>query len=100
MKKNKHADMICIWALTGQPVQRLVANEFWGGFWVDDNYPAWLEQFEYRFKPETVQSRRYIFRIDGETQVATVMDDETAAWAEDSELFVKWIDETWQTHTV
>lgn len=99
MKNNKHVDMIIEWAKTNKPVQRLVAT-YWGGVWEDDPYPAWLERFEYRFKPETVQSRRYIFRIDGETQVATVMDDETAAWAEESDLFVEWIDKTWQTHKV
>lgn len=95
MKKNVHSAMIVEWAITNKPVQVL-----WYGVWTDAEYPTWRDEFEYRFKPEVVRSRRYIFLTDGEYQVSTVIDDEGMKWAEESDLFVRWIDEDFVTHTV
>lgn len=95
MKTNKHAAMVIEWALTNKPVQVLAY-----GIWQDCPYPSWRDEFEYRFMPNVIKSRRYIFLLDGEYQVSVASNDEEVVFAEEADYFVRWIDSEFVEHQV
>ena len=76
-KRHKHADVIIAWA-NGEIVQHRAHSEY---EWLDNRFPSWCENSEYRIKPEpkpdirarlwvdTVNKIHLTFVFDGETKV-------------------------------
>lgn len=83
--RNRHSAMSIEWAETGKPVQVLRSN----GVWRDVERPAWLEEFDYRFKPEVVRYRLY--RMDYSPYPGVVSTEEAARNAEQDGSFLMWL---------
>lgn len=99
MNKHMHSECIIAWA-NGAKVQY---KNFGRGPWRDAPSPSWLEECEYRIKPEpikTVGYRRYIFKdLTGTYRVAVVsslVSPDAIARDEQADWFIKWIDLEWQ----
>ena len=88
--RHKHADMIIEWAKTGKSVQFYNDNE-----WEDIDKPAWIDTLEYRFKPEVLRYKRYIFNVGRGNELGVIIPSDMPM-QEDNEVFVKWIDTEWQ----
>lgn len=54
--KHKHAELIKAWADGAEIEYRYTAYEEWASI----NTPTWMEDFEYRIKPESVKVVRYL----------------------------------------
>ena len=103
MTKHVHYDMIEEWARTGKDLQCRrtgVDND-----WVCTEFPVWSADFEYRFKPEAIEYKRYIISLNGKKEVRVTNRYQSkdtiflSCYLVDptkSEIFVRWIDEEWQ----
>lgn len=61
--------------------------------WIDDRYPAWFEENEYRVKPPRKKYRVYKWRgiLSGDIYIGTVDSDESANDAVKRGNFIEWL---------
>ena len=80
--RHKHADEIIAWA-NGAQFQRQNRD----GEWVDDNYPYWYPDVNYRVKPKTLKYRVALLQFDGCYEIALMIDADTPL----DSAFVRWL---------
>lgn len=99
--RHKHADLMIEFAETGRPVQyRFASIGDWKGVtgWEDIEHPSWIPELEYRFKPEVVRYKRYLYH-QGVPIVVVLqkpLEIQYESDIEKSKGFIKWIDDEWQ----
>ena len=70
--------------------------------WVDlkpDQEIMWKEENVYRIKPETLQYRKFLYKIDNQLYIGichNVVGALSAQQREEAPFFIKWIDTEWQ----
>ena len=89
MTKRAHYDLIIAWA-NGADIQIKVVDNF-----LDISNPDFIENIEYRIKPETIKYKRYIYKL-GSFHLGTSNFVDPEFNPEAYESFVRWIDKEWQ----
>lgn len=94
-KPHKHAEMICRWARTGQPVYVKASDGIW--YKCDSN---WFIEKEYSFNQQKtkIQYRDYLCRDSvGKVFKETLNKQHSnAEEIEDRDSFIRWIHDDWQ----
>ncbi len=94
--KHRHSEIAISFFNNPRPVELLTDS----GWWVDITNPSWNPILEYRFKPQIIQYRRYIFTVGEECQIGTAMTEDDVRWIEESGLLIEWVDNSWQEYEV
>lgn len=100
MPRHIHADIIIEWAETGKELQYR-SDIGWidieGSHLYVNGEPLFINQVEYRFKPEVIKYKRYLCRVSPsyKTLIRIHMIDSIAK-VDSSDGFIEWIDQEWQ----
>lgn len=90
-KPHKHAEVIKAWA-DGAIIQFRPQGTKWAWENCCNNNPNWLNNYEYRVKPQTQKYRVGLFRINESHKTTCLFQQEASAQeAEKYHNFIKWL---------